>query len=170
LAYSKGIGGTRAGTLLTTFKEETETDLFGEQVVLCGGLTELIRAGFDTLVEAGYQPEVAYFECLHEVKLIVDLVYEGGIANMRSSISDTAEFGDLTRGERVVTEETRREMKRILEQVQNGQFAKEWLLENQVGRPTYNARKRRDAEHLIEEVGTRLRGMMSWLGEGRSGG
>ncbi len=170
LAYAKAIGCTRGGVIQTTFREETETDLFGEQVVLCGGLTELIRAGFDTLVEAGYQPEVAYFECLHEVKLIVDLVYEGGIANMRSSISDTAEFGDLTRGERVVTEETRREMKRILEQVQNGQFAKEWLLENQVGRPTYNARKRRDAEHLIEEVGTRLRGMMSWLGEGRSGG
>ena len=169
LAYAKGIGCTRGGVIRTTFREETETDLFGEQVVLCGGLTELIRAGFDTLVEAGYQPEVAYFECLHEVKLIVDLIYEGGIANMRSSISDTAEFGDLTRGERVVTEETRREMKRILAQVQNGQFAKEWLLENQVGRPNYNARKRRDAEHPIEEVGTRLRGMMSWLGEARNG-
>ena len=169
LAYAKGIGCTRGGVIQTTFREETETDLFGEQVVLCGGLTELIRAGFDTLVEAGYQPEVAYFECLHEVKLIVDLIYEGGIANMRSSISDTAEFGDLTRGERVVTEETRREMKRILAQVQNGQFAKEWLLENQVGRPNYNARKRRDAEHLIEEIGTRLRGMMSWLGEARNG-
>ena len=167
LAYAKGIGCTRGGVIQTTFREETETDLFGEQVVLCGGLTELIRAGFDTLVEAGYQPEVAYFECLHEVKLIVDLIYEGGIANMRSSISDTAEFGDLTRGDRVVTEETRREMKRILAQVQNGQFAKEWLLENQVGRPNYNARKRRDAEHLIEEVGSRLRGMMSWLGEAR---
>ena len=164
LAYAKGIGCTRGGVIQTTFREETETDLFGEQVVLCGGLTELIRAGFDTLVEAGYQPEVAYFECLHEVKLIVDLIYEGGIANMRSSISDTAEFGDLTRGGRVVTEETRQEMKRILAQVQNGQFAKEWLLENQVGRPNYNARKRRDAEHLIEEVGSRLRGMMSWLG------
>ena len=137
--------------------------------MLCGGLTELIRAGFDTLVEAGYQPEVAYFECLHEVKLIVDLIYEGGIANMRSSISDTAEFGDLTRGGRVVTEETRREMRRILAQVQNGQFAKEWLLENQVGRPNYNARKRRDAEHLIEEVGARLRGMMSWLGGAGNG-
>ena len=169
LAYAKGIGCTRGGVIQTTFREETETDLFGEQVVLCGGLTELIRAGFDTLVEAGYQPEVAYFECLHEVKLIVDLIYEGGIANMRSSISDTAEFGDLTRGGRVVTEETRREMKRILAQVQNGQFAKEWLLENQVGRPNYNARKRRDAEHLIEEVGSRLRGMMSWLGEPGNG-
>ena len=169
LAYAKGIGCTRGGVIQTTFREETETDLFGEQVVLCGGLTELIRAGFDTLVEAGYQPEVAYFECLHEVKLIVDLIYEGGIANMRSSISDTAEFGDLSRGSRVVTEETRREMKRILAQVQNGQFAKEWLLENQVGRPNYNARKRRDAEHPIEEVGSRLRGMMSWLGEPRNG-
>ena len=169
LAYAKGIGCTRGGVIQTTFREETETDLFGEQVVLCGGLTELIRAGFDTLVEAGYQPEVAYFECLHEVKLIVDLIYEGGIANMRSSISDTAEFGDLTRGSRVVTEETRREMKRILAQVQNGQFAKEWLLENQVGRPNYNARKRRDAEHPIEEVGSRLRGMMSWLGEPGNG-
>ncbi len=169
LAYAKGIGCTRGGVIQTTFREETETDLFGEQVVLCGGLTELIRAGFDTLVEAGYQPEVAYFECLHEVKLIVDLIYEGGIANMRSSISDTAEFGDLTRGGRVVTEETRQEMKRILAQVQNGQFAKEWLLENQVGRPNYNARKRRDAEHLIEEVGSRLRGMMSWLGEPGNG-
>ena len=169
LAYAKGIGCTRGGVIQTTFREETETDLFGEQVVLCGGLTELIRAAFDTLVEAGYQPEVAYFECLHEVKLIVDLIYEGGIANMRSSISDTAEFGDLTRGDRVVTEETRREMRRILAQVQNGQFAKEWLLENQVGRPNYNARKRRDAEHLIEEVGARLRGMMSWLGGAGNG-
>ena len=137
--------------------------MFGEQVVLCGGLTELIRAGFDTLVEAGYQPEVAYFECLHEVKLIVDLIYEGGIANMRSSISDTAEFGDLTRGRRVVTEQTRAEMKQILADVQNGHFAREWLAENQVGRPVYNAIKRRDSEHLIETVGTRLRAMMSWL-------
>ena len=165
LAYAKGIGGTRGGVITTTFREETETDLFGEQVVLCGGLTELIRAGFETLVEAGYQPEVCYFECLHEVKLIVDLIYEGGIANMRSSISDTAEFGDLTRGKRVVTEETRQRMKKILEEVQTGQFAKEWMQENQVGRPVYNARKRRDAEHQIEEVGARLRGMMSWLQE-----
>ena len=165
LAYAKGIGGTRGGVITTTFREETETDLFGEQVVLCGGLTELIRAGFETLVEAGYQPEVCYFECLHEVKLIVDLIYEGGIANMRSSISDTAEFGDLTRGERVVTAETRQRMKKILEEVQTGQFAKEWMQENQVGRPVYNARKRRDAEHQIEEVGARLRGMMSWLKE-----
>ncbi|MBM3278396.1 MAG: ketol-acid reductoisomerase [Candidatus Handelsmanbacteria bacterium] len=163
LAYAKGLGATRAGVIETTFREETETDLFGEQSVLCGGLTELIRAGFDTLVEAGYQPEVAYFECLHEVKLIVDLIYEGGIANMRYSISDTAEFGDLTRGRRIVTEETRKAMKQILAEVQDGTFAKEWLLENQVGRPTYNARKRQDQEHPIEEVGAKLRGMMSWL-------
>ena len=163
LAYAKGIGAGRAGILETTFREETETDLFGEQAVLCGGMTELIRASFDTLVDAGYQPEIAYFECLHEVKLIVDLIYEGGIANMRSSISDTAEFGDLTRGKRVVTEETRAEMKRILDDVQSGRFAKEWMLENQVGRPNYNARKRQDQEHLIEEVGAKLRGMMSWL-------
>jgi ketol-acid reductoisomerase len=163
LAYAKGIGAGRAGVIETTFREETETDLFGEQVVLCGGLTELIRAGFDTLVEAGYQPEIAYFECLHEVKLIVDLIYEGGIANMRSSISDTAEFGDLTRGRRIITQETRQEMKRILAEVQEGTFAREWLLENQVGRPVYNARKRQDSEHLVEEVGARLRRMMSWL-------
>jgi ketol-acid reductoisomerase len=165
LAYARGIGCTRGGVIETTFCEETETDLFGEQVVLCGGLTELIRAGFDTLVEAGYQPEVAYFECLHEVKLIVDLIYEGGIANMRSSISDTAEFGDLSSGRRVVTDETRAEMKRILADIQTGRFAKDWMLENKVGRPFFNAQKRRDSEHLIEEVGTRLRGMMSWLGK-----
>jgi ketol-acid reductoisomerase len=163
LAYAKGIGCTRGGVIETTFREETETDLFGEQVVLCGGLTELIRAGFDTLVEAGYQPEVAYFECLHEVKLIVDLIYEGGIANMRSSISDTAEYGDLSRGRRIVTDETRAEMKRILAEIQNGKFAREWLQENQVGRPFYNAQKRIDSEHTIEEVGGRLRAMMSWL-------
>ena len=163
LAYAKGIGCTRGGVIMTTFREETETDLFGEQVVLCGGLTELIRAGFDTLVEAGYQPEVAYFECLHEVKLIVDLIYEGGIANMRSSISDTAEFGDLTRGRRLITEESRKIMKGILKDVQSGQFAKEWMSENQVGRPIYNAQKKQDEGHLIEEVGARLRGMMSWL-------
>ena len=163
LAYAKGIGGTRGGVIPTTFQEETETDLFGEQAVLCGGLTELIRAGFDTLVEAGYQPEIAYFECLHEVKLIVDLIYEGGIANMRSSISDTAEFGDLTKGSKVVTSETRESMKGLLNDIQTGKFAKEWLLENQVGRPVYSARKRQDEEHLIEEVGAKLRGMMSWL-------
>ena len=163
LAYAKGIGGTRGGVIPTTFQEETETDLFGEQAVLCGGLTELIRAAFDTLVEAGYQPEIAYFECLHEVKLIVDLIYEGGIANMRSSISDTAEFGDLTKGSKVVTSETRESMKGLLNDIQTGKFAKEWLLENQVGRPVYSARKRQDEEHLIEEVGAKLRGMMSWL-------
>jgi ketol-acid reductoisomerase len=163
LAYAKGIGCTRGGVITTTFSEETETDLFGEQVVLCGGLTELIRSAFDTLVDAGYQPEVAYFECLHEVKLIVDLIYEGGIANMRSSISDTAEFGDLTRGKRVITDDTRKIMKEILSDIQTGQFAKEWMSENQVGRPVYNARKRQDEEHLIEEVGGKLRGMMSWL-------
>jgi ketol-acid reductoisomerase len=165
LAYGKGVGGARAGIIETTFREETETDLFGEQSVLCGGLTELIRAGFDTLVDAGYQPEIAYFECLHEVKLIVDLIYEGGIANMRSSISDTAEYGDLTRGQRIITEETRKEMKKILGEIQSGQFPREWLVENQVGRPLYNARKRQDAEHRIEVVGEKLRGMMSWLGE-----
>jgi len=163
LAYAKGIGCTRGGVITTTFREETETDLFGEQVVLCGGLTELIRAGFDTLVEAGYQPEVAYFECLHEVKLIVDLVYEGGIANMRSSISDTAEFGDLTRGRRVITDESRQIMKGILSDIQTGRFAKEWMSENQVGRPVFNAIKKQDEEHLIETVGAKLRGMMSWL-------
>ncbi len=163
LAYAKGIGCTRGGVITTTFREETETDLFGEQVVLCGGLTELIRAGFDTLVEAGYQPEVAYFECLHEVKLIVDLIYEGGIANMRSSISDTAEFGDLTRGRRLITDESRQIMKGILSDIQTGRFAKEWMSENQVGRPVYNAIKKQDEEHLIETVGAKLRGMMSWL-------
>ena len=163
MAYAKGLGATRAGVIETTFKEETETDLFGEQSVLCGGLSELIRAGFDTLVEAGYQPEVAYFECLHEVKLIVDLIYEGGIANMRRSISDTAEYGDLTRGKRIVTEETRREMKKILGEIQDGTFAKDWLLENRVGRPVFNARRRQDQAHRIEEVGAKLRGMMPWL-------
>ncbi len=163
LAYARGIGCTRAGVIETTFAEETETDLFGEQVVLCGGLTELVRAGFDTLVEAGYNPDLAYFECLHELKLIVDLMYEKGIAGMRYSISNTAEYGDLTRGRRIITEETRAEMKRILAEIQTGQFAKEWLTENQVGRPQFNAIARRDAEHPVEEVGRRLRGMMSWI-------
>jgi ketol-acid reductoisomerase len=163
LAYAKGIGSTRAGVLDTTFKEETETDLFGEQVVLCGGITELIRAGFDTLVEAGYQPESAYFECLHEMKLIVDLIYEGGISTMRYSISDTAEYGDLTRGKRIITEETRAEMRRILKEIQDGRFAREWLLENQVGRPVFNAMRKREAEHQIEKVGAELRSMMPWL-------
>lgn len=163
LAYAKGIGATRAGVIQTTFKEETETDLFGEQAVLCGGITELIRAGFDTLVEAGYQPEIAYFECLHEMKLIVDLMYEGGISTMRYSISDTAEYGDLTRGKRIITEATREEMRKILKEIQEGVFAREWLLENQVGRPVYNALRRKEQNHLIETVGARLRGMMPWL-------
>jgi ketol-acid reductoisomerase len=163
LAYAKGIGCTRAGVIETTFAEETETDLFGEQVVLCGGLTELVRAGFDTLVDAGYNPDLAYFECLHELKLIVDLMYEKGISGMRYSISNTAEYGDLTRGRRIITDETRAEMRRILGEIQSGQFAKEWLTENQVGRPQFNAIARRDAQHQVEEVGRRLRGMMSWI-------
>ena len=163
LAYAKGIGCTRAGVIETTFAEETETDLFGEQVVLCGGLSELIRAGFETLVDAGYQPELAYFECLHEVKLIVDLIYEKGIAGMRYSVSNTAEYGDLTRGPRIITEETRAEMRKILSEIQNGQFAKEWLLENKVGRPEFNAIARRQAEHPVEQVGKELRAMMSWI-------
>ena len=165
LAYAKGIGATRAGVIETTFKEETETDLFGEQAVLCGGVTELIKAGFDTLVEAGYQQEIAYFECLHELKLIVDLIYEAGIPFMRYSVSDTAEYGDLTRGKRIITPETREEMKRILKEVQTGSFAKEWILENQVGRPMFNALKKKEAEHPIEEVGKKLRSMMGWLQE-----
>ncbi len=163
LAYAKGIGGTRAGVIETTFKEETETDLFGEQVVLCGGLSALIKAGFEILVEAGYQPEVAYFECLHELKLIVDLIYEGGLAFMRYSISDTAEYGDLTRGPRIINEEVRAEMKRILKEIQRGEFAREWILENQAGRPVLNALRKKEAEHPIEEVGKKLRAMMPWL-------
>ena len=163
LAYAKGIGATRAGVIETDFKEETETDLFGEQSVLCGGVTELVKAGFDTLTEAGYQPEIAYFECLHELKLIVDLMYEGGISRMRYSVSDTAEYGDLTRGKRIITEETRKEMKRILKEVQTGEFAREWILENQANRPVFNGLRRIEAEHPIEEVGQKLRGMMSWL-------
>jgi ketol-acid reductoisomerase len=163
MAYAKGIGGTRAGVLETTFREETETDLFGEQVVLCGGLTALIKAGFDTLVEAGYQPELAYFECLHEVKLIVDLIVEGGLAKMRDSISNTAEYGDLTRGPRIVTEETRDEMRQILHEIQSGQFAREFVLENQAGKPGFTAMRRRESEELIEEVGKDLRAMFSWL-------
>jgi ketol-acid reductoisomerase len=166
LAYAKGIGALRAGVIETTFKEETETDLFGEQAVLCGGCTELIRAGFETLVEAGYQPEVAYFECLHELKLIVDLIYEHGISGMRYSISDTAEYGDMTRGKRVISEEVREEMACILEEIQTGEFAREWILENMAGRPVYNALQREDSEHMIEMVGQELRGMMSWLGKG----
>lgn len=163
LAYAKGIGAARAGILETTFKEETETDLFGEQVVLCGGLTALIKAGFETLVAAGYQPEIAYFECCHEVKLIVDLIYEGGISRMRHSISDTAEYGDITRGRRIITEETKKEMRRILDEIQTGQFAREWILENQANRPVLNAYRRIDKEHQIEDVGGRLRAMMGWL-------
>jgi ketol-acid reductoisomerase len=163
LAYAKGIGATRAGVIETTFKEETETDLFGEQAVLCGGVAELIKAGFDTLVEAGYQPEIAYFECLHELKLIVDLIYEAGIPFMRYSVSDTAEYGDLTRGKRIITQETREEMKRILKEVQTGSFAKEWILENQAGRPMFNALRKKEAEHPIEAVGKKLRSMMGWL-------
>ena len=163
LAHACGIGAGRAGIIETTFAEETETDLFGEQVVLCGGLTELIRAGFETLVEAGYQPEIAYFECLHEVKLIVDLIYEGGIANMRSSISDTAEYGDLVSGPRIITDETREEMRDILAEIQSGEFAREWIIENQAGRPVFKALKRQGEEHPIEIVGKKLRSMMSWL-------
>jgi len=164
LAYAKGIGATRAGVLETTFGEETETDLFGEQAVLCGGASELVKAGFDTLVEAGYQPEIAYFECLHELKLIVDLLYEGGISYMRYSISDTAEYGDMTRGRRVISEDTRDEMRAILQEIQSGEFAREWILENMAGRPIYNAIKRIDSEHLIEKVGKQLRAMMGWIG------
>ncbi len=163
LAYAGAIGGGRAGIIETTFKDETETDLFGEQAVLCGGVTALIQAGFETLVEAGYPPEMAYFECCHEVKLIVDLIYEGGITNMRYSISDTAEYGDLTRGPRVVDEESKKEMKKILTEIQNGEFAREWILENQAGRPVYNALLKKGQEHPIEEVGAELRSMMSSL-------
>jgi ketol-acid reductoisomerase len=168
LAYAKAIGATRAGVLDTTFQEETETDLFGEQVVLCGGLTSLITASFETLVNAGYQPESAYFETLHEVKLIVDLIYEGGIANMRYSISDTAEYGDMTRGPRIVTDETRAEMRKILEEIQNGTFAKEWIHENETGRPVFNELRRKAHEHPIEAVGARLRAMMPWISAGKS--
>jgi len=163
LAYASAIGGARAGVIETSFREETETDLFGEQAVLCGGVTALIQAGFETLVEAGYAPEMAYFECLHEVKLIVDLIYQGGIANMRYSISTTAKYGDVTRGPRIVTSETKKEMKRILDEIQSGRFAREWVLENQANRPVYNALLKKGEEHPIEEVGARLRGMMPWL-------
>ena len=166
LAYARGIGCTRAGVLETTFKEETETDLFGEQTVLCGGLTALIKAAYETLVEAGYQPEVAYFECLHEVKLIVDLFYQGGLAYMRYSVSDTAEYGDYSRGPRVINEAVRAEMKKILQEVQDGTFAREWILENQAGRPSFLALRKKDAEHPIEIVGKELRSMMSWIKEG----
>ncbi len=163
LAYAKAIKATKAGVIQTTFTEETETDLFGEQAVLCGGVTELVKAGFDTLVEAGYQPEIAYFECLHELKLIMDLVYNRGIAGMRAGVSDTATYGDLTRGKRIVTDQTRAEMKKMLREVQDGSFAKEWILENQTGRPSYNALMREEAAHLIEEVGKKRRAMMPWI-------
>jgi ketol-acid reductoisomerase len=163
LAYARGIGCSRAGVIETTFAEETETDLFGEQTVLCGGVTSLIKAGFETLVEAGYQPEIAYFEVLHELKLIVDLIYQGGLSYMRYSVSDTAEYGDYTRGPRVIDDMVKEEMGQILAEIQDGTFAKEWILENQAGRPVYNALKRMDAEHLIEEVGAELRQMMPWL-------
>lgn len=167
LAYASAIGGGRAGIIETTFREETETDLFGEQVVLCGGLTALIQAGFETLVEAGYAPEMAYFECLHEVKLIVDLIYEGGISNMRYSISNTAQYGDLTRGPRIITDETKKEMKKILKEIQDGVFAREWILECRANKPVFNALTRKGEEHPIEEVGARLRAMMPWLKKGK---
>lgn len=163
LAYAKGIGGTRAGVIETTFKEETETDLFGEQVVLCGGVTELIKAGFETLVEAGYQPEIAYFECLHELKLITDLIYETGIQGMRKRVSDTAEYGDLTRGKRIISDKTRKEMKKILKEIQSGKFAKEWIEENKAGRPVFNVLRRKDDNHPIEKIGEELRQMMPWM-------
>ncbi len=165
LSYGSAIGGGRSGLIETSFREECETDLFGEQTVLCGGLSALIAAGYETLVEAGYAPEMAYFECLHEVKLIVDLIYEGGIANMRYSISNTAEFGDYTRGARIITDDTKAEMKRILDEIQTGRFAKEWMLENAAGQPSFKAMRRRAAQHPIEEVGTRLRDMMPWIAE-----
>lgn len=163
LAYAKGIGATRAGVIQTTFKEETETDLFGEQAVLCGGVSELIKAGFETLVEAGYQPEIAFFECMHELKLITDLIYRGGLAYMRYSVSDTAEYGDLTRGKRVINEESREEMRMILEEIQSGEFAREWILENQAGRPMFTATRAREKALLLEKIGAELRAMMPFL-------
>jgi ketol-acid reductoisomerase len=163
LSYASAIGGGRAGVIETTFREECETDLFGEQSVLCGGLTSLILAGFETLVEAGYAPEMAYFECCHEVKLIVDLIYEGGIANMRYSVSNTAEYGDYSRGPRIIDEHVRAEMKKVLTEIQSGRFAREWVLENNAGQPSFKAMRRRAATHQIEEVGERLRAMMPWI-------
>ena len=165
LSYSSAIGGGRAGTIETTFKEECETDLFGEQVVLCGGLVELIKAGYETLVEAGYAPEMAYFECLHEVKLIVDLIYEGGIANMNYSISNTAEYGEYVSGPRIVTDETKAEMKRVLDDIQSGRFARNWMLENKVNQAAFKAMRKKMSEHPIEEIGAKLRGMMPWIKE-----
>jgi len=167
LAYASAIGGGRAGIIETNFREETETDLFGEQAVLCGGVSALIQAGFETLVEAGYAPEMAYFECLHEVKLIVDLIYEGGISNMRYSISNTAQYGDLTRGPRIITDETKKEMKKILTEIQDGVFAREWMLECRANKPVFNALTKKGAEHQIEEVGGKLRAMMPWLKKGK---
>ena len=163
LAYAKGIGGTRGGVIQTSFAEETETDLFGEQVVLCGGVSELVKAAFDTLVEAGYQPEMAFFECLHELKLIVDLFYQGGLSYMRYSVSNTAEYGDYSRGPRIINEQTRAEMKKILKEVQSGEFAREWILENKAGAPVFKAHRKREQKLLIEEVGKRLRGLMPWI-------
>ena len=167
LSYASAIGGGRSGIIETSFKEECETDLFGEQVVLCGGLTSLIVAGYETLVEAGYAPEMAYFECLHEVKLIVDLMYEGGIANMRYSISNTAEYGDYTRGPRIITDQTKAEMKKVLDEIQKGQFAKEWMLENQVGAASFKTVRELQAQHPIEEVGAKLRAMMPWIAQNK---
>ncbi len=167
LSYSSAIGGGRAGTIETTFKEECETDLFGEQVVLCGGLCELIKAGYETLVDAGYAPEMAYFECLHEVKLIVDLIYEGGIANMNYSISNTAEYGEYVTGPRIITDETRAEMKRVLDDIQSGRFARDWMLENKVNQASFKAMRRRAAAHPVEEIGVKLRAMMPWIAENR---
>jgi ketol-acid reductoisomerase len=163
LAYARGLGCAKAGVLETTFAEETETDLFGEQTVLCGGVTSMVKAGFETLVEAGYQPEIAYFECFHELKLIVDLLYQGGLSYMRYSVSDTAEYGDYTRGPRVIDDLVKDRMRQILAEIQTGSFAREWILENQAGRPVYNALKKMDAEHQIEIVGKKLRSMMPWL-------
>lgn len=163
LAYARGIGATRAGVIETTFKEETETDLFGEQCVLCGGVSELVKAGFDTLVEAGYQPEIAYFECMHELKLIVDLFYQGGLSYMRYSVSDTAEYGDYMTGKRIITDETRAVMKKVLTAVQDGSFARNWILENIAGRPNFNALKKMESEHTIEKIGWELRKMMKWI-------
>jgi ketol-acid reductoisomerase len=165
LAYAEGIGGARAGILQTTFREETETDLFGEQAVLCGGVTELMKAGFDTLIEAGYEPESAYFECLREMKLIIDMVNQGGLSYMRYSISDTAEYGDYQIGRRIITDETRKEMKKVLKEIQEGDFARNWILENKAGRPGFNARRRLEAQHPIEKVGKELRRMMPWQDE-----
>jgi len=168
LSYAAAIGGTRAGVIETTFAEETETDLFGEQVVLCGGLTALVQAGYETLVDAGYQPEMAYFECLHEVKLIVDLMYEEGISGMRYSVSDTAEYGDVTRGPRIITDGTRAEMKRILDEITSGRFAEEWVAESDAGRPRFNALREQGRQHPVEQVGSELRAMMPWISAGKT--